>query len=192
MFSTTEYAWKSIPHFRGSFSPGYTTTQSLLSFSSCLFVASLIANKRSCTETWVRDSGEERDLTPVGARSALTGHPTDKGFSPHMQSPELCLLMVLPEGDSRLLQGFTIVPLFGKCKDDLKSMVGPRDRERRAALLVYWECRGKASSAHRQTESSEVLKHPLDIEMQTLIAEEEGRSQQNPEGREGFGTLLFI
>lgn len=192
MFPTTEYAWKSIPHFRGSFSPGYTTTQSLLSSSSCLFVASLSDNKSSCTETWVSDSGEEKDLTPLRAGPALTDHPTDKAFSPHMQSPELCLLMALPDGDSCLLQGFTIVPLFGKCKDDHKSMVGPRDRERRAALLVYWEWRVKASSSRRQNESFEFLKHPLGIEMQTLIAEEEGKSQQNPEGREGFGTLLYI
>lgn len=128
---------KASPISEVTFPPGYTTTQSLLSSSSCLFVANLSDNKSSRTETWVPDSGEEKDWTLVSARTALIDHPTDKAFSPHMQSPELCLLMRLPEGDSPLLQGFTIVPLFGKCKDDLKSTVGPRDRERRAALLVY-------------------------------------------------------
>lgn len=47
------------------------------------------------------------------------------------------------------------------------------------------------STSHRQNGPSAFLKHSVGIELQTLVFENEGGNQQNPEGGGGFGTLII-
>ena len=104
--------------------------------------------------------------------------------------------MGLPEDDSDLLQGLSLLPLLWKFKEDVKNMVGTRAWEKRAALQVcesrdMWEQRVTTSTSHRQNGPSAFLKHSVGIELQTLVFENEGGNQQNPEGGGGFGTLII-